>query len=139
MKPSGLVMVVAEELGRAGEEGMVSIECLLGTVASAAIGSGFPKYNSDEGIDSNSDMSMRKRSSSVGVDGNELKSNESYDERSWASWCESWSFSGVALEISDKSQVNAAAPCSEYSAVLLTTSQKAESNSGDGVRGGGNG
>lgn len=82
MKPSRVVMVVAEELDRAGEESLLSIGCLLGTVASVVTGSGFPKYNSDEGIDSNSDMSMRKRSSSVGVDGNELKSSESHEESS---------------------------------------------------------
>jgi len=52
----------------------------------AVASSDSPMYSSDEGIESNSAISTRRRSSSVGIDGRELRSSESHEGSRWSSW-----------------------------------------------------
>ena len=57
----------------------------LGVAGFAVASSTSPIYSSDEGINSNSVISIRKRSSFVGMDGRELRSSESYEGSHWSS------------------------------------------------------
>jgi len=97
-----------------------------------------PTYSSDDGIDSNAVTSIRKRSSSGGIGGNELRSRESHKESCWSSGKQASFFLWLILAACKEIHASATNPYTESSAVLLSTSQNAEfSEHDDGSQCGG--